>query len=99
MRKSRNSFFSESSFQSYNPNLNMPNGPQPFQTGSNYFYQGPMPNNYTTQNTGSDIESRLAKIERQLNRMDYRLSKLENNNATIISQDDIETNNTNMYML
>ena len=99
MRKTRNSFFAESSYQSYNPNMNNV-GPMPYQTGSNYFYQGPgpMPNNYTTSNDGSDIESRLAKIERQLNRMDYRLSKLENS-GNVISAEDYENNTTNMYML
>lgn len=98
MKKNRNSFFAESNYQSYNPNMNMQ--PAPYQSSSNYFYQGPgpMPNNYTTQNMGNDIESRLAKIERQLNRMDYRISKLENAN-TIITSDDYETNTTNMYML
>lgn len=103
MKKSRNSFFSESNYQSYNPNMNM--GQAPYQTASNYFYQGPapinmgtMPNNYTTPNTSNDIESRLAKIERQLNRIDYRLTKLENAN-NIISSEDFDTSNSNMYML
>ncbi len=97
MKKTRNSFFSESNFQSYNPNMNNMNVP-PYQTASNYFYQGPIPNNYNTSNQTNDIESRLAKIERQLNRIDYRLTKLENTN-TIISSDDYESNTTNMYML
>ena len=102
MRKSRNSFFSESSFQSYNPNVNNigpnVNNQVPFQSASNYYYQGPIPNNYNINNNNSDIESRFAKIERQLNRMDYRLNKLENN-ANILSSDDFDTNNSNMYML
>ncbi len=100
MRKTRNSFFGESNFQSYNPNLNGTPAPGPYQMASNYFYQGPnpTPNNYNTDNMSNDIESRLAKIERQLNRMDYRLSKLENN-GNVITADDIETNTTNMYML
>jgi len=105
MKKTRNSFFAESSYQSYNPNMNMqiPVGTNaPYQTASNYFYQGPaptaMPTNYNTTNTSYDIESRLAKIERQINRIDYRLSKLENNN-NIMTSDDFDTNNSNMYML
>jgi len=108
MKKSRNSFFAESSYQSYNPNINMqPNmQPQmqgaPYQTASNYFYQGPapsaMPTNYNTYNNTNDIESRLAKIERQINRIDYRLSKLENAN-NIITSDDFDNTNSNMYML
>ena len=48
MKKTRNSFFAESSYQSYNPNMNMNGNAVPFETASNYFYQGPMPNNYNT---------------------------------------------------
>ena len=96
MKKTRNSFFAESSYQSYNPNMNMQQ--EPFQSASNYFYQGPMPNNYNTHNTGSDLENRLAKIERQLNKLDYRLSKLENV-SNVVSSDDLSINNSNMYML
>jgi len=105
MKKSRNSFFAESSYQAFTPNMNMqiPNQGAPYQTASNYFYQGPIPtnaipNNYNTLNTNNDIESRIAKIERQINRIDYRLSKLENAN-NIISSDDFDANNSNMYML
>ena len=116
MRKTRNSFFQESSFQqSFNPNYNMNPMPNqmPFQTAAgNYFYQGNNlgmnpginsdmqgPNtNYTTFNAGSDIESRFAKIERQLNRLDYRISKIENSKVDL-SSDDFDTSNTNMYML
>lgn len=100
MKKNRNTFFQESSYQSYNPNMAMLGG-APYQTASNYFYQGnaPLPNNYTTGNNVNDIESRLAKIERQLNRLDYRLSKLENNGNTITSDEIENINNTNMYML
>ena len=89
MKKTRNSFFQESNFQSYNPNMNPNMQGAPFQASSNYFYQGPMPNNYNINSINNDIESRFAKIERQLNRMDYRISKLESQN----------NNNTNMYML
>lgn len=95
MKKTRNSFFAENSFQSYNPN--MMNG-APYQTASNYFYQGPMPNNYNINNYDNDIESRFAKIERQLNRLDYRISKLESAN-NIISTEELDVNNSNMYML
>jgi len=100
MKKTRNSYFQESSFQSYNPNINPNMNPQmaPYQSAGNYFYQGPVPNNYNTMGTNNDIESRLAKIERQINRLDYRISKLENSN-NIMSSDDFDTNNSNMYML
>jgi len=103
MKKTRNSFFAESSYQSYNPNMNMQMQQAPYQTASNYFYQGPMPgpmpNNYNTLNTNNDIESRLAKIERQINRIDYRLNKLENANNIITSEDFDTNNSSNMYML
>lgn len=117
MKKNRNTFFQESSYQSYNPNMANIGG-APYQTASNYYYQGPVPgpvpmnqqmspqgqSNYNTgynsmQNNTNDIESRLAKIERQLNRIDYRLTKLENNSATITSDDFDNGNTTNMYML
>ena len=86
MKKNRNTFFQESSYQSYNPNMAMAGG-APYQTASNYFYQG------------NDIESRIAKIERQLNRLDYRISKLENTGSTITNEEFETNNNTNMYML
>ena len=95
MKKTGNSFFAENSFQSYNPNMG--NG-APYQSASNYFYQGPIPNNYNTNTLSNDIETRIAKIERQINRIEYRLSKLENA-TNIIATDDIENSNTNMYML
>ena len=98
MKKNRNSFFSESSYQAYNPtpNYNLQNAP--YQASSNYFYQGPMPNNYNTGISNNDIESRFAKMERQINRLEYRINKLENN-SNISSTDDFDTNNSNMYML
>ena len=95
MKKNRNTFFQESNYQSYNPNMNMNS---PYQAASNFFYQGPMPNNYNTNNNGMDIESKLAKIERQINRLDYRVSKLENM-SNIVKTDDFESTNSNMYML
>lgn len=105
MKKTRNSFFAESSYQSYNPNINMQYDGVPYQSASNYFYQGPapmnnatIPSNYNTYNANNDIESRFAKLERQINRIEYRLSKLENTN-NIISSEDFDTNNSNMYML
>ncbi len=102
MKKSRNTFFQESNFQSYDPNIPYPNNPSleaPFKQASNFFYQGPMPNNYTTNNSYNDMENRLAKIERQLNRMDYRISKLENA-SNIVTTDIVDNSKeTNMYMI
>jgi len=98
MKKTRNSFFAENSFQAYNPTPNFNPQMAPYQASSNYFYQGPVPNNYNTSIQNNDIESRIAKIERQINRLDYRISKLENTN-NISSTDDYDGNNSNMYML
>ncbi|MCH5167347.1 MAG: hypothetical protein J1F35_05580 [Erysipelotrichales bacterium] len=86
MKRDRNSFFSQFGSYGYNSQPNMPN-----------MNMNTMPqNNY---NQDYDIDSRLSKIERELNRMDARLSKLEQ--STMAPQ----TNNTDfnfansMYMV
>ncbi len=83
MRKDRNSFFAESSanYQNYIP-------PQ-YQMAANnsMMYSGNVPLN-------NDLNERLAKLERQINRLDHRLSKLE---GSTINNLDESTNN--MYML
>ena len=62
MKKNRNAFFQESNYQSYNPNMNGIG--IPYQSASNYYYQGPVPqNNYNIADNGMDIESRLAKFK------------------------------------
>ena len=94
MKKDRNTFFNESSFQqSYGgmmPNYGMPNT-MPMNNGfgsqsSQSFYAGPMNMNYNPNlginqptNDYSDLEARLSKLERQINRLDARLNKLETN--------------------
>ncbi len=106
MKKDRNSFFNESSFQqSYGnmPNFGMP-GNYPMNSGygsqaSQSFYTGPMTNTGvmpTNNDYMSDMESRLAKIERQINRLDARISKLESKGVLTTENFD---NTTNMYML
>ena len=55
--------------------------------------QNPM-NQYNDTN---NIDSRLAKIERQINRLEHRVSKLESTNTTYITED-IDSSG-NMYML
>ena len=89
MKKDRNSFFGEASYlnqQTY-PNPNM----APFATTSfanQGFYAGPIGGNMNYNPNiplnkempdYSDIEARLSKIERQINRLDIRLNKLETN--------------------
>lgn len=93
------------------PNMNIANQPFTTSSYANQgFYAGPtnqMPLNYNTPTNqfanqtsnydyNNDIESRLSKIERQLNRMDARLSKIEN--TTMYTNDDIDTTN-NIYMV
>lgn len=110
MKKDRNTFFNESGFQqtygSTMPNYGMPNnytmnggfGQQSTQS----FYAGPMNPGMMQQQTTtgndyiSDIESRMAKIERQINRLDARISKLESKGVLTTENFD---NTTNMYML
>ena len=96
MKKNRNSFFTETNIQS--GMMPYPNQqPMPYQQANSYLYQGPTnPYNYNTQN--NDLESRLAKIERQINRLEHRISALEKN-TNILSTEDYESTNTNMYMV
>ena len=83
MKKNRNSFFNDNPYQNQMINPNMPN------------YNMGMPNQMMMPNF-QDIEERLAKIERQLIRLDKRISTLESNT---INTDDFETSSNNMYML
>ena len=59
----------------------------------------PMQNGY---NQGTDymneLESRLAKIERQINRLDTRVSRLESESTNGLSNGNEYTTN-NMYMV
>ena len=105
MKKDRNSFFNEASYSygGYIPNNMVQPNMMPVQSGqfNQSFYSGPgypMTNQMNSNMDSNDIESRLSKIERQLNRMDYRLTKLENAN-NIVTSDDFDTNTSNMYML
>ena len=91
MRKNRNSFFSENNmnFQGYNPMV--PNMPYQNYNSSNAFYAGNMPID------NNDFAERLSKVERQINRLEHRISKLENN--TVQSADDYDSSANNMYMI
>lgn len=89
MRKNRGAFFeSNGSMAGFNP------GPMGFQA-NNYssFYSGPnMP-----MNGSNDIEERLAKMERSIQRLDARISKIEG--QSVKSTEDFESTTNNMYML
>ena len=99
MLKNRNSFFQEAQFssQSFIPNM-MPyqqnfNAPVNASSASQSYYSGPIPNQ-ANYNNFDDYESRIAKLERQINRLDARISKLENSSK--IESVDISSN---MYMV
>ena len=93
MLRNRNSFFQEAQFSSQNIMPNPPyfNAPVNASSASQSYYSGPMPNQY---NNFDDYESRIAKLERQINRLDARISKLENSSK--IESVDISSN---MYMV
>ena len=97
MRKNRNAFFAENNmnFQGYNPMV--ANAPYQNVSANSSFYsgQGPMPTPFNID--FSEISERLAKVERQINRLEHRISNLESN--TIKSTDDFESNSSNMYMI
>ena len=112
MKKDRNAIFGESSYFNQTnmptPNMNIANTPYGTATQSS-FYAGPIaPMNYNTPNNMnanmgnpinydfSDIESRLSKLERQVNRLDARVTKLESTNFYPTEEID---NTTNMYMV
>ena len=102
MRKNRNSFFTESNMNYSNFQAQAPiNGAMPYAQGTNYnsFYQGQTPNNIGMPyvDNSDSIENRLAKLERQINRLNARVNKLESLNTTFID-DNIDTSG-NMYML
>lgn len=92
-------------FANYNPGA-YNQGPlpanAPYQSDSAYnsFYAGVNPNQNMPGMVAAptDIESRLAKMERQISRLEHRVNKLETTNTTFVS-DDYESTTNNMYML
>ena len=103
MKKDRNSFFNESaySYNGYMPNMPMQNMMP--QMSSNYqqsFYSGPgYPTQFPSGNTSidySDIDARLSKLERSINRLDSRITKLETTSGPTTESFE---NTTNMYMV
>ena len=96
MKKNRNAFFAENNmnFQGYDPMM----GNMPYQNmnQASSYYAGPMP--IANMNEGNDFSERLAKIERSINRLEHRISKLENK-SNISSTDDYESTTNNMYII
>ncbi len=88
MKKDRNSFFSQYGYSAMNTNM--------FPNNQN-MNMNPMP---MMDNT-SELDSRISKLEREIQRLDYRLSKLEGIStvpSTNISNTDYNFANS-MYMV
>lgn len=98
MRKNRNSFFTESNmnYSNFQAQGAIPQA-MPYANANYNPYQA-QPNIGMRYVDNSDsIENRLAKIERQINRLNARINKLESLNTTFLD-DNIDTSG-NMYML
>lgn len=98
MRKNRNSFFTESNmnYSNFQAQGAIPQA-MPYANANYNPYQA-QPNIGMPYVDNSDsIENRLAKIERQINRLNARINKLESLNTTLLD-DNIDTSG-NMYML
>jgi len=91
MKKDRNAFFSEYGFASgMNPNMGMPGGNMQYPYPGGHPGGMPMP---------TDVDARISKIERQLNRLETRISKLEGDTgAAPMMENDFNFNNS-MYMI
>lgn len=89
MKKNRNAFFNDSNYPQMNP-MNTNQYP-----GSNMPYGMPMPGAFN--NPYSEIEERLAKLERQVSRLDHRMNQIEASGTK--STDDFESTTNNMYIL
>ena len=90
MIKNRAAFFNDNPMD-YNPNMfnqNMPMN-EPYQMNQM---------GYQSYNQPEDVNARIAKLERQINRLEHRISVLEQNN-TNYPGDDLDSNVNNMYMV
>ncbi len=111
MKKDRNTFFQSAGMtsQTIMPNYQMPlpnnnpyfnQGPAPVQASqaSQSFYSGPDLNYMANPNNNyyDDLDNHLSKIERQLNRLDSRITKIENNLNLNLSDNDYSSK---MYMV
>lgn len=105
MKKDRNSFFSQYGVSAYNtqpymyPNMNAGMNMNMNQAPA-MMNQPMMPAQYDAAN---DIDARLSKIERELQRLDTRISKLETTPTNQASNTSIANNDYNfansMYMV
>ncbi|MDD2504980.1 MAG: hypothetical protein PHF21_01760 [Bacilli bacterium] len=108
MKKERNAFFQSVGYNSMNPNMmhqGMPGAPAQISSNAN-FYAGPPLNagpnigpNMNQSNIPVDIDSRLAKIERQINRLETRVNKLEGDSGIANYPDNDYNYSNSMYMV
>ncbi len=99
MKKDRNAFFEQTAYnKAFYPTPNIMANPTPSfaSTSSQSYFDGPYVTN-NGYNDYNDLDTRLAKIERQIHRLDARINKLENNNT--FSQTESINDNTDMYMV
>ena len=96
----RNMIYSNTQSGGYfNPMMNymIPSG---FQGTNNYMAYGPnvvpgmMPNEYQEQNEDENYEQRISKLERQVRKLDARISKIESSSDILLND-----TNSNMYMV
>lgn len=92
MKKERDSFFSQYGVQSYNNNA-MP-----------YMYPNPNMNNMNNMNYNmdysNDFDARISKIEREIQRLDTRITNIENKLLTNQTTTSTDYNFANsMYMV
>ena len=105
MKKDRNAFFESSQYSSsftpsMMPNMNMQQM-MPYQAASNSssFYAGsdmPM-NTYPANMNSNDYDAKISRLERQMQKLEARISKLENSYLST-SNDDVNVT-SNMYMI
>lgn len=82
-------------FQGYNPMV--ANAPYQNVSANSSFYSGQLPMQMPMNVDMNEISERLAKIERQISRLEHRINALESN--TMKSTDDFESTSGNMYMI
>jgi len=99
VKRDRNTFFTNYSAQNQSYIPDMPNnfGPYTQSSQSSNYYSGP------DIGYSNDIDNRLSKLERQVNRLDARLSKIENMQSNVTTTTTTTTGEPNyqqnMYMI
>ena len=103
MKKDRNTFFSEYGFNNnQRPNMMMPGGgmqpadPMHQMVG---WMHNPGHHNPGHMPMPNDIDSRIAKLERALNRLETRVSKLEGEYQNPMPLENDYSFNNSMYMV